>query len=370
MKEIKKGQLLDMKKLRILIPMLSFGRAGGIRVLSQLSNKWIELGHTVCIVSHFESEDIYYPTKANIIWINDQGEEVDINRAQVNTKNIGLKKMYGIYNYLRKESSKYDVVLANHNLTAWPVALGSKAQNYYYIQAYEVEFISKKNIKGLLKQFSAWLTYFLPLIKVVNADVYRNFKNIKSDYVIPAGLDLNTYYPIKNDKQITNKDFTIGCIGRQAEWKGSNDVGDAVKILRSKGYKVDFKVAFERIKYKEHELVKPDGDDNLAQFYRDLDVLVAPGHIQLGAIHYPVIEAMACKTPVITTGYYPANTNNAFIVPIKRPDRLAETLSYIIDNYDDAIKKAELAYEDIKEFDWQIVSTNFLNIFMNGSRED
>ncbi|WP_341479706.1 glycosyltransferase [Clostridium algidicarnis] len=68
----------------------------------------------------------------------------------------------------------------------------------------------------------------------------------------------------------------------------------------------------------------PDGDDNLADYYRNLDILVAPGHIQLGAIHYPVIEAMACNVPVITTGYYPANDENSFIVPVKRPDKIAE----------------------------------------------
>ena len=111
-----------------------------------------------------------------------------------------------------------------------------------------------------------------------------------------------------------------------------------------------FKVAFNPVKYKNHELVHPDGDKKLADFYRSLDILVAPGHIQLGAIHYPVIESMACNTPVITTGYYPANDENSFIVPVKRPDKIAETIEMIINDYSVAINKAEKARKDIKQF--------------------
>jgi len=32
------------------------------------------------------------------------------------------------------------------------------------------------------------------------------------------------------------------------------------------------------------------GLNNLADFYRSLDVLAAPGHIQLGAVHYHADE--------------------------------------------------------------------------------
>jgi glycosyltransferase involved in cell wall biosynthesis len=189
--------------------------------------------------------------------------------------------MYALYRFLKKHSNEYDIVLANYNRTAWPVWLGSNSTNYYYIQAYEVEFSLARNIKAFLERMTAWLTYFLPLHKVVNAKIYKKYKNIKCEQVIPPGLDLNIYYPKKLLKN-HNKEFVVGCIGRKAEWKGSNDVGEAVKILRSKGYKVKFKVAFEPIRYTEYELVKPDGDENLAELYRSPDVLIAPGHIQLG----------------------------------------------------------------------------------------
>jgi glycosyltransferase involved in cell wall biosynthesis len=350
------------RKLKILIPTLSLGKSGGTRVLSLLSNYWKKLGNDVRIVSYYGSEEPYYPVDADMIWVNEEGIVQSLNDAKLNVRNSVFRRTKGIYKFLKNNSKEYDIVLANQNFSTWPVCFGSEATNFYYIQAYEPEFYSRTNIKGLIQIFMSWLTYYLPLTRVVNADIYQKYKNLNSNNVIPPGLDLNIYYP-KENKDISGREFIVGCIGRKAEWKGSNDVGEAVKILRKKGYNIKFKVAFEPINYAEHELVKPDGDENLADFYRCLDVLVAPGHIQLGAVHYPVIEAMACKTPVVTTGYYPANDDNSFIVPVKRPDIIADTLAGIIGNYESAIKKTEIAYATISQFDWNIVSTKFLDVF-------
>ena len=352
----------EQRKYRILIPILSFGKAGGMRVLSQLGNCWANMGHSVEIISYFESDIPYYPVNFKIRWLVDNGEETVSNNTTYDPKNSSFRRLISIYKYLKKHSKDYDIVLANYNRTAWPVWLGSKSKNYYYIQAYEAEFASLKNVKELTKRLLARLTYCLPLHKVVNAEVYKNYKNIISEYVVPPGLDLNIYYP-KNLLKNFDKDLVVGCIGRKAEWKGSNDVGEAIRILRLKGYRIRFKVAFEPVKYTEHELVFPDGDANLADFYRSLDVVVAPGHIQLGAIHYPVLEAMACNVPVITTGYYPANEKNSFIVPIKSPEKIAETIELIIKDYSVAFGKAELARQIIEEFDWGIVSNKFIAIF-------
>lgn len=348
------------QRLKILIPVFGFAKSGGYRVLSKLANNWIDMGHNVTFVSHFGSIEPYFQTKANIIWLDKKGIELGKN-IQINSSGI-LTKIYCIFSYIKKHSREYDIVIANHNLTAFPVALGSKANNYYYIQAYEPEFYSKKSLKNKIGRFIAWLTYFLPLTRIVNADIYKKYKNIRSSYVIPPGLDMKVYYPKELGRE-NKKELTIGCIGRIEEWKGSHDVGSAVKILNEKGYNVKFKVAFNPVNYQNHELVYPNGDSNLSDYYRSLDVLVAPGHIQLGAIHYPVIEAMACNVPVITTGYYPANKENSFIVPIKSPDKIANELEVIIKDYSIAYDKAEIARCYIHDFDWNKVSNKFIEVF-------
>lgn len=353
------------KKFKILVPIFQFGKSGGARVLAKLADYWIESGHLVDFVTFYESEKPYFPTKANIIWINENGEKVD---GQVNTRSKKglIKRIILLSSFIDKNINNYDVFLANYNITAIPVWMRARKKGYYYIQAYEPEFYTNFKFKDYIMKIISWSTYLFSITKIVNSNLYKKYKNLKSNYVIPPGLDLKTYYPkeLFDDK----KSLIVGCIGREEEWKGAHDVGEAVKILHEKGINVKLKVAFNNVKYKNHELVKPDGDNNLADYYRSLDVLVAPGHIQLGAIHYPVIEAMACNVPVITTGYYPANESNAFIVPIKSPSEIAKVLEEIYNNYSIAIEKAKIARKDILQFDWEIVSKKFINIFENKMR--
>jgi len=357
--------------LKILIPILGFGRAGGMRVLSQLANHWNKQGHNVSMVSFYESEDQYYPCNVEKIWINMNGQKVERNNTRYKNKYLGLRRMYATYNFIKRNSHKYDIVLANQNFTTWPIILGSKTNNFYYIQAYEPEFYTKSSLKSRIQSLLAKFTYYLPLKRIVNADIYKKYKGLRANRVIPPGLDLQIFNP-KAFNDYRKEEFVIGCIGRIEEWKGSNDVTEAIKILHEKGYNVKYRVAFNPVNYDKFELVKPDGDKNLADFYRSLDILVAPGHIQLGAVHYPVIEAMACKTPVITTGYYPANNENAYIVPVKNPSLIANTIIEIMEDYEKATEKAEIAYKTVSQFDWKIVSAKFIDIFnaeLKGEKE-
>ena len=62
--------------MEIVIPITGFGRQGGFRVLSNLANEWIRLGHTVLFLSPRESDDPYFPTTAEIIWLDRRGIEV------------------------------------------------------------------------------------------------------------------------------------------------------------------------------------------------------------------------------------------------------------------------------------------------------
>lgn len=349
-------------RLSILIPILTLGKHGGFRVLYMLANHWKSQGHDVKLVSYFKNKKPYFSFYGDILWINDKGEIVLENDETFTLANSVPKRMVSIWRYLKRNSSKYDVVLANQNLSVWPVVFGSRAKNFYYIQAYEPEFYEQKTIRAFIQRSLSKITYYLPLVRIVNSNIYKNYKNLHTDSVILPGLDLTVYAPKKYEFK-NNREFVIGCIGRNEEWKGSRDVTEAVKILHGKGINIKFKVAFNPVNYDRYEFVKPDGDENLADFYRSLDILIAPGHIQLGAVHYPVIEAMACKTPVITTGYYPADDENAYIVPIKSPEIIAEKILEVVRNYEKAMEKAEVAYRAISQFDWNIVSAKFIEIF-------
>ncbi len=350
--------------MKILIPIFNFTKAGGFRVLTQLSNRGSSLGHEIVIICPLTKTKPYYPLDIKVDFINIDGDIVSNNH---NIELSTTKKILSIYNFIQKKSYYFDLSIATHYLTTYPLLLGKIKCKVYYIQAYEPEFHEGKSFfkKNSLK-FIAWMTYFFPFIKIVNSEFYKNYKNIRTDNVVEPGLDLNIFYP-KINRETFGNPIIIGCIGRKEEWKGANDVGKAVEILHNSKVNIKFKVAFNAVDYPNHELVFPDSDNNLANFYRSLDILVAPGHIQLGAIHYPVIEAMACGTSVITTGYAPANEKNAYIVPIKSPEKIADAIMEIRHNPKNALAKIEQAKKDIERFSWEDIAIKFYSLIRKGN---
>lgn len=356
-----------MGTFNIVIPILSFGKAGGVRVLSKLANSFEEKGNKVVVVTYYKSPEPYYPINCEIQYVNERGEIVD--RRDCNGGKNVLKDFYvkiirflALCNALNRLASAFDIVIANSNLTAFIVYKTKIKNKFYYIQAYEAWNEGKM---GGFRNFLAKKSYRLNLTKIVNAELYKNYKEIKSNYVVPPGLDLDLYYPkSENNYWDNSRRMIIGHIGRMEEWKGSRETAEAIGILQKEGVRLDYRVAFNAPKEGlcSYELVKPDGDNNLSEYYRSVDVLVAPARIQIGAVHYPVLEAMACGTPVITTGYYPATNNNAWLVSVNSPEKIAEVIKKIMSDYSSAKRKAKIAIEEIKKFSWELVSDKMLSI--------
>lgn len=341
--------------MKIMIPIISFSKSGGMKVISNLANYWVSQGHEVTIACVLHGKP-YYETSANIVFID---------KSKKNKLSF-IKCMYLLFIFIKKFEKEFDVVMANYNTTAYPVFFAAKNKGVYYIQAYEPEFfdgIKGNYLKRKVLKLIAWVSYFLPLMKVVNSNMYMKYKNIRASSVVYPGIDLKVYWPKKRVYKNPSDIFKVGCIGRVEKWKGSEDVAEAVRILHTKGYKnIELVVAFNALTYKNHQLVFPDSDHKLAEYYQSLDVLITPGHIQLDAIHYPVIEAMATKTPLITTGYFPSSTVNSFIVSVQSPYDIAEKIIYIMSNYEEAVSKAELAYNNIYDFSWDATSKKFIKI--------
>lgn len=88
-----------------------------------------------------------------------------------------------MFRALVKLKNKYDLILANHSLTTYPVFLSGKSKSIkvYYIQAYEPEYYSlNKGIKNKILQLLSKLSYKLPLKQIVNAEVYLKYKEINA----------------------------------------------------------------------------------------------------------------------------------------------------------------------------------------------
>lgn len=361
--------------MKIAIPIVFFSKPGGARVLSMLASEWVAAGHTVTFLCTAHSDVPYYPTSAEIVWLDDDGFAVASNRndglCELGGKKFVLNNLFALLKGINRYASDYDVVLANLNLTAWSVFFSrTKAKKFYYVQAYEPEYYeSRTDKRAVVLNYLARFTYWLPLHRIVNAPLYLSYKWLKAEYYVPPGIDFDAFY----QKQPTNtgpsgRPVILGCIGRKEIEKGTRYVFEAFEILLRKGHNVELHVAFgnlpaEQTAHPKCKIIIPKNDKELGEYYRSLDIMIAPGLVQLGAPHYPVMEAMACGVPVVTTGYLPATNDNAWIVPVKDAPAIASAVIDILADTERAKTKIAHGTEAIADYTWPAVSKKMAGIF-------
>jgi glycosyltransferase involved in cell wall biosynthesis len=350
--------------MNILIPVLTFGPGGGHRVLSKLADELIRIGHHVAFLCPDGNKPPYFPTLAEIKWADRDGNITAEHNSgpsnQENALSIQKKLKKALY---KIPKSSYDLVIANHSLTVIPIKrTGWGKKTLYYVQAYEPDMY--KVLGGLKNRILSYLSqrsYSQHLFTVVNSDIYLNYKKLKASRTLYPGIDFKLFYP--QQKQENNDRIIIGTVGRAERFKGTQYILDAFGILKKQFPTLELHIAYGNADdYEAQEGIhcfQPHGDEALATFYRSLDYYFCAGFIQLGAFHYPVVEAMCCGIPVITTQYYPSDESNAWLI---RPQVTAD----IVSQFEKAHSNPELknqklaqALKDVQQLDWKTVGEKF-----------
>ncbi len=364
-----------MQNVRILIPVIGFGKAGGYRVLAEFASQWVNLGCVVDFLVHDALSEPYFPTKAGILRIRRDGSISRGAERQSCCTDRKLPHALEIYTRLFKAlciiGGEYDVILANHSLTTFPVFLArcGSARKIYYVQAYEPDYFGlRPGLKNAILKHLSRLSYHLPLSQIANAAVYVNYREINATAWVPPGIDRTVFHRrVESPRFARDKKWTIGSIGRPELDKGTADVQRAFEIIAKADPLVHLKLAYGTARrnwsHERAEIVCPSNDVELAEFYRSVDVLVAAPTQQFGGYHYPVLEAMSCGTPVISTGHMPATQETAWLVDANSPQAIAASLRSITEMaYADVIEKLDRAEEAAVECSWETLAPRFLRL--------
>lgn len=346
--------------MNILIPILGFEPSGGVRVLTELANSWAKMGHRCAFLVPAGSVEPYFPVDAEILCSQWRG----VSEGKPNPRRPSrVPALLALFLGIRAVNNQFDVVLANHCLTAWAVWLAAAKNNlkFYYIQAYEPEYYSV--FVSPFKHLLARLSYFLPLQQIANANTYRA-RGIKPIEVIPPGVDLSIFTPKPAVDRLPLNQLLIGTVGRKEPFKGTRYAVDAFRILKRIHPDWKMRVAIGNVEPSESVEIAPIRSDlELAEFYRSIDILLVTCVGQHGAPHYPVIEAMASGTPVVHTGYFPGGPENSYEAAPADPDSVA---SVVIRALNDEHLKGKISAGRNYVADnlgWASVSRRFIEIF-------
>ena len=314
--------------MRILIPILGFAPQGGYRVLSQLADAWMRKGHECTFLIPASSKDPYFPTTATIIRSDRKGPVLSaLGQKQVK----GVDNILCLFAGLKKIAHNYDIIFANHSLTAWPVRWArSPARKIYYIQAYEPSYYPM--LKAPLKHLLARFSYMLNLRQISNSALYQGW-GFKPIDVIPPGIDLSIFTMKEKQCDISAaENITVGTIGRVEPYKGTATALAAFRQLRQREPRLRMKVGFGNVSRSDDiEIIPIKGDQELAAYYRSLDLLIVSCKGQHGAPHYPLIEAMASGTPVVHTDYYPGNASNSWVARDPSREAVADAIQDMLE---------------------------------------
>lgn len=359
---------IDAERLRILIPVLGFGRTGGNRVLAEFANAWLRAGHEVAFSCPDTSDPPYFPVNAPVHWLDARGGP---SERPLGAGPTGMGNVRSTLGGVRRLHEAFDVVLANHSFTPLPIVLAGvpRCKRFYYIQAYEPEYyaLERRPAMWLMSR----LSYALPLTQMANAAIYRHAL-VNPVAIIPFGIDLDRFHPKPAGERRAGEPLTIGCIGRSEPQKGTPYVLEAFERLHARDPRHRLRVAYGNLPdgwtHPAAEVVVPADDGELAAFYRSLDVLVAAGTVQHGAPHYPALEALASGVSLVTTGFQPATRENSWLVPNRDAVAIADTLARISADPSEAARRTRLGLEAVESFAWDVVAEQAVAVFRAARR--
>ncbi len=349
--------------MRILIPILGFGPAGGYRVLSELANAWQNLGHDCAFLVPSTSQQPYFPTNAEIIRVDRKGQ---IRSDYKQEKATGLNNILCLRAGLKNVGARFDIIIANHSLTAWPVAFTrtGKAKKFYYIQAQEPLYypFHQTPIKHILARFS----YLLKLQQISNTEIYDVW-GLDPIGIVPPGIDLSIFWEKDPRGTFRTEDqIILGTIGRTEPHKGTETAIAAYRQLKRAHPKLHMNVAIGNVEPADDITITPIANDtDLAAFYRSIDILVVAGSGQFGAPHYPVMEAMASGTPVVQTDYFPGTADNTWLASKPDAQTVGKAIQACLEASEEERKaKVEKARQRVEQdLGWDVIGKTFASYF-------
>jgi glycosyltransferase involved in cell wall biosynthesis len=308
-------------KISFLIP--DFQLYGGIRRIIELSNHLVDFGHAVYI---------FHTDGSGCEWLEVKAE---------------IKSLADFF-----EFEHGHLIYAFH--PQYSDVARAKAKHKYY---YNLNLYNKRRLKWwplfLLKLWDDYMYWLKKSLLDKNAKVFVNCTDSKIWLKENFGLDVEVVFGGVNQKlfhpvDIKKKQGEIKVLttGSPKYWKGTKIVEQAIKIVRKKYPQV----AFETYHGKGYAQSK------LAEVYSSADIFV-DAQYYLGW-NNPIAEAMACKVPVIC-GDVGQNKDialqgeTAILVPVRSPEKYAETIIRLINDKALRDKVVKNAFKKISEFTWE-----------------
>jgi len=285
-------------RITFIIPTVSL--AGGTRVVVIYAQALVRLGHLVRIISPPpQSMPLRQKLKS---WIFDNGRLNDLRPPMSHLDGSGLD--HHVLDRWRPVTDvdvpDGDLVIATWWETAeWVNALSpNKGAKVYFIQHHEIfPYLPVKRCEA---------TYRMPLHKIVVArwlqQVMRTRYGDEMVDFVPNSVDRSQFFSADRSKQSTP---TVGVLYSAVPSKGLDTALSALQITREKF--PDLRLLSFGSQQPNNKFALPKGtefffcppQDQIRNLYSECDLWITASRSE--GFNLPAMEAMACRTPVVST---------------------------------------------------------------------
>jgi glycosyltransferase involved in cell wall biosynthesis len=351
----------EIMRITFILPVVSMG--GGIKVVGIYAKALADKGHEVVLVSPpMPDMSVRRKIKSFITghgWPCHRHPDSHLDGLDLDHRVLDCWRAV-----TDADVPDADVVIATWWETAeWVSTLSNnKGQKIYFIQHHEVhEYLPIERCRA---------TYLMSLHKIVIAKWLQNV--MRDEYgdedvdLVPNSVDHNQFFARARGKQAIP---TVGFLYSPSKYKGVYVTMQAVSRLRVAFPNLRV-IAFGAYEPKEGEgfderiefNCSPD-QDKIRDLYAQCDVWLTASRTE--GFNLPAMEAMACRTPVVSTkAGWPEEAvvtgKNGVLVDVDDVEALAGGAASILSLPDDKWREmSNNAYETVASSSWQESANQF-----------
>jgi len=342
---------MSAKKILIITYAYCPATGGGIRYQKDIVDHFRKKGDIVDILTISHDKNMRIESC-------EHGSVIEMPKfAKVSSATLSIP----YYSLFARLASGYDILHFNFPNPIAEVAMLRYRKELKHVKKvvlYHADIVPEKRFSGIYNRLIT--SSFLKLMDhiVVSSPNLIKFSSHLAPFkekvsVIPFGIDLNYYTPPSPDQSSTRQQTpNILFVGRLSRYKGVDVLIKAMKDAPGQLFIVG-KGPLQEMLMQLTDRLQLTGrvvfcgyvsEEELLQKYQQADILVLPSTDAGEAFGYVLIEAMACRTALISTelntgtSYVNVDGETGFVVPPKDIDALSKAIRSITDDPDTLVR--------------------------------
>lgn len=307
-------------------------------------------------------------------FLENEGNNVQIISSE-NTFTIPIKGLknpsFMISSAFKAKFKKNNDIVHAHNIPsakAMKNASGKKILTIHGIYSQQIENLHNRTTSKIATNYEKEALEWANAITVVSKDAFDYYKKLGLNvFHIPNSIDIKSL-STKSDRRY-NKQIIFA--GRLSSEKGIDVLCELIEILPSDIHLIILgsgpkENLIKNIKKSNVDYLGYLPKNETISLIRGSDILVQPSLIE--GISSTILEAMACKVPVITTNVGGNNeiiehNQTGILIEPNNTQKLLEEIMKLFTNPEVKNKLIDSAYTNVQYYDWKNIGKLYLNLY-------